>query len=145
MLDQVVIWEELGKVTNALCWCFSEAQSWMYEACSDEQIKNYINPLLRGEKKECYAITESESGSNVDGGINTTAILDGDFYILNGEKWYVTGANKADFLFVQAKIGKGKNKDKHVLFLLDKDTKGCLLYTSPSPRDLSTSRMPSSA
>ena len=51
MLDQVVIWEELGKVTNALCWCFSEAQSWMYEACSDEQIKNYINPLLRGEKK----------------------------------------------------------------------------------------------
>ena len=131
MLDQVVIWEELGKVTNALCWCFSEAQSWMYEACSDEQIKNYINPLLRGEKKECYAITESESGSNVDGGINTTAILDGDFYILNGEKWYVTGANKADFLFVQAKIGKGKNKDKHVLFLLDKDTKGLELLSSP--------------
>ena len=131
MLDQVVIWEELGKVTNALCWCFSEAQSWMYEACSDEQIKNYINPLLRGEKKECYAITESESGSNVDGGINTTAILDGDFYILNGEKWYVTGANKADFLFVQAKIGKGKNKDKHVLFFLDKDTKGLELLSSP--------------
>ena len=131
MLDQVVIWEELGKVTNALCWCFSEAQSWMYEACSEEQIKNYINPLLRGEKKECYAITESESGSNVDGGINTTAILDGDFYILNGEKWYVTGANKADFLFVQAKIGKGKNKDKHVLFLLDKDTKGLELLSSP--------------
>ena len=131
MFEQMIVWEQLGRVTNALCWCFSEAQSWMYEACSDEQIKNYINPLLRGEKKECYAITESESGSNVDGGINTTAILDGDFYILNGEKWYVTGANKADFLFVQAKIGKGKNKDKHVLFLLDKDTKGLELLSSP--------------
>ena len=33
MVQQVVIWEELGRVTNALCWCFPEAQSWMFDAC----------------------------------------------------------------------------------------------------------------
>ena len=35
MVDQVAAWEELGRVTNALCWCFPEAQHWMFEACAD--------------------------------------------------------------------------------------------------------------
>ncbi|MAD66189.1 MAG: hypothetical protein CMK24_01745, partial [Porticoccaceae bacterium] len=45
MVDQVAAWEELGRVTNALCWCFPEAQHWMFEACadSDYQIKTYLN------------------------------------------------------------------------------------------------------
>ena len=34
IVDQVAVWEQLGRVTNALCWCFSEAQSWMFEACT---------------------------------------------------------------------------------------------------------------
>ena len=44
MVDQLVAWEELGTVTNALCWCFPEAQEWMFEACgnSDHQVKNYL-------------------------------------------------------------------------------------------------------
>ena len=45
MTEQVAVWEQLGRVTNALCWCFSEAQQWMFEACNEEQIKTYILPL----------------------------------------------------------------------------------------------------
>src|SRR5687767_514316 len=64
-VDQVAVWEQLGRVTNALCWCFSEAQAWMFEACTEDQLRRYILPLMNGAKKECYAITESGSGSDV--------------------------------------------------------------------------------
>ena len=65
MVEQVAIWEQLGRVTNALSWCFPEAQSWMFDACSEEQINQYIIPLMKGAKKDCYTITESGSGSDV--------------------------------------------------------------------------------
>ena len=63
LLEQVAVWEQLGRVTNALSWCFPEAQKWMFEACTGEQIDAYILPMMRGEKKDCYAITESGPGS----------------------------------------------------------------------------------
>ena len=86
MEEQVAIWEQLGRVTNALSWCFSEPQSWMFEACSDEQIERFILPMMRGERKDCYAITESGPGSDVSG-LEATAVKDGADYVLNGEKW----------------------------------------------------------
>jgi alkylation response protein AidB-like acyl-CoA dehydrogenase len=84
MESQVAIWEQLGRVTNALSWCFPEAQSWMFEACTEEQLQTYILPMMRGEKKDCYAITEAGPGSDVSG-LEATAVRDGDDYVLNGE------------------------------------------------------------
>ena len=93
IVDQVAVWEQLGRVTNALCWCFSEAQGWMFEACSEDQIRRFILPLMSGERKECYAITESGSGSDVV--VETTARRAPGGYSISGEKWYVTSANLA--------------------------------------------------
>ena len=84
MESQVAVWEQLGRVTNALSWCFPEAQSWMFDACSDAQLEKYVLPMMRGEQKECYAITESGPGSDV-AAIEATAVRDGDAYVLNGE------------------------------------------------------------
>ena len=39
VVEQVAVWEQLGRVTNALCWCFSEPHRWMFEACTDEQLQ----------------------------------------------------------------------------------------------------------
>ncbi|MDH5345884.1 MAG: acyl-CoA/acyl-ACP dehydrogenase, partial [Gammaproteobacteria bacterium] len=100
MVEQVAIWEQLGRVTNALSWCFSEPQSWMFEACTEDQIERYVLPMMRGERKDCYAITESGPGSDVNA-IDATAVRDGNDYVLNGEKWYVTSANLADFFWFQ--------------------------------------------
>ena len=66
MFEQMIIWEQLGRVTNALCWCFPEVQDWMIENCNDYQKEKYLEPLLGGQKRECYAITETGSGSDVD-------------------------------------------------------------------------------
>jgi len=131
MFEQMIIWEQLGRVTNALCWCFSEAQDWMEENFNDYQKEHYLQPLLKGTKKECYAITEKGAGSDVEGSIETTAEKKGDKYIINGEKWYVTSANLADFFFLQAKIKSGKNQDKHSLFIIDKEVEGIELVDTP--------------
>jgi len=121
-VEQVAVWEQLGRVTNALCWCFSEAHQWMFEACNEDQLKRYVLPLMDGSRKECYAITEKESGSDVI--INTTASSVDGGYRINGEKWFVTSANLADYLFVQAVLSDGPHAGSEVLFLLDKDTQG---------------------
>ncbi len=117
-VTQVAIYEALGRVTNGLGWCFSEAHRWMFEACNEDQIERYVLPIMRGERHECYAITEAESGSDVDG-ISATARRDGDDYLLNGEKWYVTGANVSDFCIFQAKIADGPHARAHALFFVD--------------------------
>ena len=127
MEQQVAIWEQLGRVTNALAWCFSEAQSWMFEACTDEQIERWIMPMTRGEKKECYAITESGPGSDV-GGLDATAAKEGGDYILNGEKWYVTSGNLADYFFFQARI---VGEDEDALFFVDQGTPGIEITATP--------------
>ena len=72
VLTQVAIVEQLGRVTNALGWCYGEAQGWMFEACNDEQIERLVMPLMRGERHICYAITEENAGSD-PAAIATTA------------------------------------------------------------------------
>ena len=127
MVEQVAIWEQLGRVTNALSWCFSEPQEWMFDACSESQIENYVLPLMRGEKKDCYAITEAGPGSDV-AAIEATAHRDGDDYVLNGEKWYVTSANLADYFWFQAKL---PDEDDEALFLVDQGTEGIEIIANP--------------
>ena len=121
-LQQVAVWEVLGRSTNALTWCFSEPQKWMLEACNEEQIKKYILPIMDGSRHECYAITESESGSELD--VSATAKKVDGGYVVNGEKWYVTGANHADFFFIQAVIQVGEDASGDALFFLDMDQEG---------------------
>lgn len=127
MEEQVAIWEQLGRVTNALSWCFSEPQSWMFDACSEEQIEKYVLPMMRGEKKDCYAITEAGPGSDV-AGLDASAEKSGDDYVLNGEKWYVTSANFADFFWFQARV---TDEDEDALFLIDKGTAGIEITATP--------------
>ena len=121
-LQQVAVWEVWGRSTNALTWCFSEPQKWMLEACNEEQIKKYILPIMDGSRHECYAITESESGSELD--VSATAKKVDGGYVVNGEKWYVTGANHADFFFIQAVIQDGEDAIGDALFFLDMDQEG---------------------
>lgn len=121
-LEQVAVWEVLGRSTNALTWCFSEPQTWMLEACNQAQIDEYILPLMNGTRHETYAITELESGSELD--VSATAKKVEGGYLVNGEKWFVTGANHADFFFIQAVIQNEGNEIGDALFFLDMDQEG---------------------
>ena len=125
---QAAVWEQLGRITNALSWCFSEPQTWMFDACSEAQIERYVLPLMRGERKDCYAITEAGPGSDV-AGLAATAHKDGDDYVLNGEKWYVTSANLADYFWFQACVPDEDGAE--ALFLIDQGTPGIEVIASP--------------
>ena len=129
-LDQVVVWEQLGRVTNALCWSASEAHAWMFEACTPRQIERYVKPLMTGARCECYAITEAEAGSD-PGAMTTTARLEAGQYVINGEKWFVTSANKADFLFLQAVVTGEAGERQHALFFVDMDAAGIEMADNP--------------
>jgi alkylation response protein AidB-like acyl-CoA dehydrogenase len=132
-LEQVVVQEEIGKATNALGWCYSSTPPWMLEACarSPHQMETWVRPNIRGERHECYAITEAEAGSDVEA-LQATARRDGDFYILNGEKWHVTSANHADHFIFQARLADGPHAGAHCLFFVDMGTAGISLLRTPA-------------
>jgi alkylation response protein AidB-like acyl-CoA dehydrogenase len=80
---------------------------------------------MKGERQECYAITEAEPGSLEV--INSTATHCDGGYRVNGEKWYVTSANFADYFFLQARLDNGE----HALFFVDMDSPGVEMIKSP--------------
>jgi acyl-CoA dehydrogenase len=130
VVDQVAVWEQLGRVTNALCWCFSEPHRWMFEACTPEQLRRYVLPLMSGKRKECYAITESGPGSDAES-IQTTARRCPEGYRISGEKWYVTSANHADYFILEAQLADGAHAGSHSLFFIDSNQPGIELVRTP--------------
>jgi acyl-CoA dehydrogenase len=130
MLQQVLVSEQIGRVTNGLGWCVHTPPAWAPAVCTPEQIDRWIAPAVRGERHECYAITEEGAGSDVDA-IVSTARRDGGDYVLNGTKMHVTSFNTADWIFFQAKLAGGDHDGEHALFFVDKDTPGVRLVREP--------------
>jgi len=129
--QQVLVSEQIGRVTNGLGWCVHTPASWAPEVVTPEQLERWIVPTIRGERHECYAITEEGAGSDVDA-IEATARREGDGYVLNGTKMHVTSFNVADYLFVQAKLEGGAHHGEHAMFFVDKDTEGVRLVREPA-------------
>lgn len=90
---------------------------------SEEQKQRLLVPALRGEKVGTIAMTEPEAGSDL-GGIRTTAVRDGDEYVLNGTKMWITSATVADFFTVAAKTDPDAGFRGVDLFLVEKDMSG---------------------
>jgi acyl-CoA dehydrogenase len=131
ILTQVAIVEQFGRATNALGWCYGEAQGWMFEACKSDQVARYVMPLTRGEVHLCYAITEENAGSDPSA-IATTAERRGNAYLINGEKWHVTSYNLASHVIVQAKLKGGAHDGEHALFFCPADAAGLAVKRSPA-------------
>jgi acyl-CoA dehydrogenase len=123
--------EQIGRVTNGLGWCVTTPALGVAEAASPHQRDTWTLPTVRGERTECYAITEEGAGSDVDA-IRTTATRDGDDYVIDGEKWHVTSYNHADHMILQARIAGGANDGAHALFFVDVDTPGVSIVRTPA-------------
>jgi len=131
VLTQAVIVEQFGRVTNALGWCYGEAQGWMFEACNAEQIERYVMALARGEVHLCYAITEEDAGSDPSA-ITTFAERKGGSYAISGEKWHVTSYNLATHVIVQARLKGGTDDGSHALFFCPVNAPGLVVKRSPA-------------
>ncbi|HVB41852.1 MAG TPA: acyl-CoA dehydrogenase family protein [Streptosporangiaceae bacterium] len=130
VLQQVLIQEQVGRVTNALAWVCATPPGWLPAVATPDQVGRYVRPAARGERDECYAITEEGAGSDVDA-IEATARRDGDGYLLNGVKWHVTSFNAADYAFFQGKLADGEHAGEHAMFLVDLPSPGVRVVRTP--------------
>jgi alkylation response protein AidB-like acyl-CoA dehydrogenase len=90
---------------------------------TEEQKQRYLMPALRGEKIMCLGITEPNAGSDV-AAIETTAVRDGDEWVINGSKIFITNGVRADFCLLVTRTDKPAGYEGFSLFLVDTDLPG---------------------
>lgn len=88
-----------------------------------EQLEKYLRPCVTGEKMLAFALTEPGAGSDA-GGVATTAVPDGDYYILNGRKTFITMAPLADYAVIYAKTSPEKGTRGISAFIVDMKAPG---------------------
>jgi acyl-CoA dehydrogenase len=132
LLARSVIWEEMAR-TIALPTrkpqIFGPEVSPILYRLNDEQKKKYLFPVIAGEKRACFALTEPEAGSDPSG-LRTTAVREGRHYIINGYKRFISNARKADFAQVMATVDPTKRARGITTFLVDMDTPGVKIIRS---------------
>ena len=117
---------ELGRASFALQVLVARPSNILL-ACRDEQVERYLLPTIRGERVECLAMTEPGAGSDLRA-MATRAERDGDDYVINGTKHFISHADTADFVILFAASGveetaRGSRK-RITAFLVDKGTPG---------------------
>ena len=131
IFEQVLVSEQIGRATNGLGWVVDTPAAWLARVATGHQLETWVLPTIRGERVECYAISEEGAGSDVDA-IESTAQRDGDEYVLNGIKWHVTSANLADYALFQAKLNTGPHAGAHAMFIVDLDSPGLMCLRTPA-------------
>lgn len=120
IVQQCIVNEEVGKSTGAL-W----GHVWHPPLClrdgTPEQIERYLVPACRGELSTAYSISEPEAGSDA-GGVRTTAVLDGNEYVINGDKCFASYAEVADVVLLHAHVDG--DPQKSAIFLVDPKSEG---------------------
>ena len=130
VLEQVLVHEEFGASTGGL-WSFVPGGYEVLKHGTEAQRRRYLDPSIRGERTGSYAITEPGAGSDARS-IVATAVRDtgtGE-YVIDAEKWFVTGPDDTDFMMVHVNVVDGEER-LPTLFLVDYDTPGVRQSADP--------------
>ncbi len=125
VMEQVIAQEQAGRATNGL-WAHVGGPYNALMRCNEAQRKKYLEPALRGEWTVAYAVTEPGAGSDTTN-LQTTASKRGDRWVINGEKWFVSGGHEGLALLVHTVTSPGEE----TLFLVDHGTPGMRLVRIP--------------
>ena len=133
-VGMVLVERELGRASYALQWLVARPSNILL-ACAGEQRERYLLPAVRGERIDCLAMTEPGAGSDVRS-MTTRAVRDGDDYVIDGTKHFISNADKADFVILFAATGtEDTDRGSRKLisgFLVDMDTPGLTVRRGPS-------------
>jgi acyl-CoA dehydrogenase len=125
---------ELGKASYALQWLVARPSNILL-ACEGEQRERYLMPAIRGERYDCLAMSEPGAGSDVRS-MTTRATRDGDDYVIDGTKHFISHADKSDFVVLFAATGTEEVRARSVNlitgFLVDLDTPGLTVVPGPA-------------
>ncbi|WP_075342181.1 acyl-CoA dehydrogenase family protein [Tenacibaculum agarivorans] len=124
----VIFLEELQRINSggfaAAMWAHAYLAMTHLKKEGDHRIKTeYLTPSIEGKKIGCLCITEPFGGSDV-AGMRTTAVKDGDNYVLNGSKTFITNGVYSDYLIVAAKTNPEDKYNGMSIFVVDRDVKG---------------------
>lgn len=126
-ISHAIVAEQIGRVDSSLRGTYSVQVSLVelpiYNFANEEQKKKYLPLLTSGEWIGCYGLTEPNAGSD-PASMATTAVEDGDFYVLNGQKTWITNAGIADVAIVYAKTDKEAGARGISAFLVERGTEG---------------------
>ncbi|HAL55291.1 MAG TPA: acyl-CoA dehydrogenase [Bacteroidetes bacterium] len=126
-ISYVLALEEIGKVDASACVIMSVNNSlvcWGLDAYgTEEQKQSYLKDLASGKKLGAFALSEPEAGSDATNQ-RTTAQKDGDFYILNGTKNFITNGSNADVVLVMAATDRAKGAKGVSSFIVEKNIPG---------------------
>jgi butyryl-CoA dehydrogenase len=125
-LGMAVITEELSRVCGGIALGYAATALGAYPIIlfgNPEQKKKFLPPIAEGKKLAAFALTEANAGSDA-GGIQTTAILDGNEYVLNGTKQWITNGGEAEIYTIIALTDKGKGARGASAFIVEKGTPG---------------------
>ena len=118
----VIVMEEIARVSGVASIYVSSPNSLsggpLQLSGNDDQKEKYLRPVVTGTKKLAFALTEPGAGSDA-GGMTTTAVKDGDYYILNGRKCFITAAPLADYSVIYAKTDMTKGTRGISAFVVD--------------------------
>lgn len=126
VLELVLIVEELSKVDAGIALCLAGTALGAYPILlggNPEQKTKWLAPLARGERIAAFALTEAEAGSDATA-LTTSAARDGDFYVLNGAKCFITNGGDAEIYSVMAVTDKNKGARGISAFVVEKGTPG---------------------
>ena len=126
VVDVAIITEEFSRVCGGIGLSLGGTGLGMYPILisgSEEQRQKYLPQFATGEKLAAFALTEANAGSDA-GGIETTAKRDGDFYILNGTKQWITNGGEADIYTVFVLTDKSKGARGASCLIVEKGTDG---------------------
>ncbi len=125
--DVTLVDRELGAASYALQYIVARPSN-ILRACVGDQIDEYLIPTIRGERVDCMAMSEPDAGSDVRG-MKCSAARDGDDYVINGTKHFISHADLADYVILFAASGEEETSrgPKKLItgFLVDFDTPGC--------------------
>jgi len=126
VLDLVLVTEELSRACGGIAICYAASALGTYPLIlfgSEEQKKKYLPDLASGKKLAAFALTEPNAGSDASA-IETRAEKNGDYYILNGRKQWITNGGEADVYVVIAMTDKSKGARGATAFILEKGMEG---------------------
>jgi len=126
VMEMVIATEELSRFCGGISLSFAATGLGTFPIIlfgTEEQKKKYLPDIASGKKLGAFGLTEANAGSDA-GGIQTTAVRDGDFFVLNGTKQWITNGGEAEIYTVVALTDKAKGSRGATAFIVEKGTPG---------------------
>lgn len=133
-MNEILAWSPYSNPLFGVVAPNSGNESLLVKYGTPEQKKQWLEPLIRGEIESCFSMTEPDNAGSNPRSIQTRAVRDGDFWVINGRKWFTSNGRNADFAVVMCRTeddeAEGEANEKMTQIIVPTDTEGFTIERS---------------